>query len=133
MHTIKRKLASDGGFFTGPGAKNITTSQWHVLLMVEKNKDISVKKIASLIGITSSAVTQLINELVKKDYIIRKGKPEDRRSLSIALSNKSKEQIHAIKRQGLNKLIALFDILSDNELKTYCDLNKKIADKILNK
>lgn len=133
MHAIKRKLASEGGYFTGAGTKHITPSQWFVLLMVERNKNIGVKEIAGLTGITSSAATQLINELVKKGYLVRKGKLEDRRALNIMLSGKSKKQIHFMKKQGLKKLIALFDILSDNELATYCELNKKIADKILGK
>lgn len=133
MHAIRRKLASEGGYFSGTQKKRITPSQWFVLLMVERNKNIGVKEIASLTGITSSAATQLINELAKKGYLIRKGKPEDRRALSIILSDKSKKQIHSMKKQGLEKLIALFDILSDNELTAYCELNKKIADKILGK
>jgi len=130
MHAIRRKLASESGYFSGPGAKRIPPSQWFVLLMVERNKNIGVKEIAGLIGITSSAATQLINELVKKGYLMRKGKPEDRRALSIVLSGKSKTQLHSMKKQGLNKLIALFSVLSDNELTTYCELNKKIADNI---
>lgn len=133
MHAIRRKIASEGGYFTDTGAKRITPSQWYVLLMVERNENIGVKEIAGLIGITSSAATQLINELVKKGYIIRKGKLEDRRALSIMLSDKSRKQIRSMKKQGFKKLIALFSILSDNELITYCELNKKIADKILGK
>lgn len=133
MHAIKRKLASEGGYFTGMAAKRITPSQWFVLLMAERNKNIGVKEIAGLTGITSSAATQLINELVKKGYLVRKGKLEDRRALSIVLSDKSKKQIHSMKEQGLKKLIALFGVLSDNELKAYYQLNKKITDKILEK
>lgn len=133
IHAIKRKLSSEGGYFTGTQAKRITPSQWFILLMAERNKNIGVKKIAGLTGITSSAATQLINELVKKGYLVRKGKPEDRRALSIMLSDKSKKQIHFMKKQGLKKLIAIFGILSDDELETYCRLNKKIADKILGK
>ncbi len=133
MHSIKRKLASEGGYFTDVKAKRITPSQWFVLLMVARNKNIGVKEIAGLIGITSSAVTQLISELVKKGYLLRKGKPADRRALSIVLSDKSKKQIHSMKKQGVEKLIAFFSVLSDNELTAYCELNKKIAGNILNK
>lgn len=133
MHAIRRKLASEGGYFKGAGAKRITPSQWYVLLMAERNKNIGVKEIAGLIGITSSAATQLINELVKKGYLIRKGKLEDRRALNIILSDKSKKQIRFMKKEGLKKLIMIFGVLSDNELKAYCQLNKKIADRILGK
>lgn len=133
MHAIRRKLASEGGYFPGTEAKHITPSQWYVLLMVERNENIGVKEIADMTGTTSSAITQLISGLVKKGYLIRKEKPEDRRALRIVLSDKSKTQLHSMKKQGFKKLIAFFDILSDNELTVYCNLNKKIADKILNK
>lgn len=106
----------------------LTHSQMSVLRILQKNEKINIKDIAALLGITSSATTQIVDELVKKDFILRKRNPEDRRTVKLTLSEKSASQFESIKNKGFRELYSLFEALSDDELLAYNVLNKKIID-----
>lgn len=107
----------------------ITHTQWLVLRIVKKNESISIKELARLLRITSSAVTQIVDSLVNKDLLLRKRNPDDRRVLKMALTEKSKNKFDSIKKKSLNSVYTLFDVLNDDDLSNYSELNKKILGK----
>ncbi len=111
----------------------ITPSQGFALRYVAENKSANVKDIAKTLNITSSAATQLIDGLVDKGYLIRKSSLDDRRAIVLSVSLKAKKLFKECKEQGLQKMIKLFDVLTDNELAEYSKLNKKITGSIINK
>jgi DNA-binding MarR family transcriptional regulator len=84
-----------------------------------------------LLNITSSATTQIVDGLVNKELLVRKRNPDDRRTLKIELSEKSKNQFDLIKNKSFKTLSSLFDVLDNDELLKYCELSDKIASKIL--
>ncbi|HRH23366.1 MAG TPA: MarR family transcriptional regulator [Candidatus Magasanikbacteria bacterium] len=127
LHTMKRKLMV--GYIEKKGLM-ITPSQGFVLRFVAEHSLTNVKTIAAALHITSSAATQLIDGLVDKGYLIRKDSPQDRRAISLSLSPKAKKMFKGFKEQGLQKMTELFNVLTDEELKTYATLNKKIFDSI---
>jgi DNA-binding MarR family transcriptional regulator len=104
----------------------ITHSQMVVLRILKKNENINIKDIAGMLGITSSAITQIVNELVKKGFILRKRNPDDRRTLNLVLSEKAIIQFDSIKNKSFSELYSLFEVLSDDELIDYYKLNNKI-------
>ena len=108
--------------------RNLTYSQAWVLRVVKKHDGIGLKEIADLLGITSSAATQLADTLVKRGYLSRKRSPEDRRALKVRLSDQGKKQVDVLQMENLEKL---FDVFDDEELLKYCELNKKIINRIL--
>jgi DNA-binding MarR family transcriptional regulator len=108
--------------------RNLTYSQLWVLNVVKEHDGIKVKEIADLLGITGSAATQLADALVKKGYLSRERSPGDRRALKIRLSDEGKKQVGVPRMKNLEKL---FDVLDDEELLQYCELNKKIINRIL--
>jgi DNA-binding MarR family transcriptional regulator len=131
FHAIRHKLVLDSNSFTGDD--HISLSQLVVLRIVSEYDGISIKEISGKLGITSSAVTQLVDGLVNKGYTRREGSLEDRRSLRVFLSSSGKEKINTLRLKGLKKLYSIFNVLDDEELETYCDLNRKIVDKILSR
>jgi DNA-binding MarR family transcriptional regulator len=108
--------------------RNITYSQAWVLHVVREHDGIGLKEIAGLLGITSSAATQLADTLVKRGYLSRERSPEDRRALKVRLSDQGKKQVDVLQMKNLEKL---FDVFDDEELLKYCELNKKIINRIL--
>ena len=112
---------------------HITHSQWFVLGIIEHNKHVSIKNISEMLGISSSAATQLVNGLVQNGYVVRQDKPEDRRAVQLELSTKGKKQISSLKEKRINEMTKLFDALNDSELETYLRFHKKIISKWLNK
>ncbi len=98
---------------------------------VKKNRNINIKDLANLLGVTSSAATQIVDGLVNKGLLSRKRNPDDRRTLKIELSEKSKNQFDLVKDKSSKTLSSLFDVLDNDELSKYCELNSKIVNKIL--
>ncbi len=108
--------------------RNLTYSQSWVLHIVKEHDGIGVKEIADLLGITSSATTQLADTLVKMGYLTTERSLEDRRSVKVRLSVQGKREVDVLQMKNLEKL---FDIFDDDELLKYCELNKKIINRIL--
>jgi len=125
---IKRKIIGESQL--GLGKCPFTPAQMQILFIVLRQKNISVKEIAEKLAISSSAVVQLIEDLVKSEYLIKTNHPEDHRFVQIAPSEKTITQIKKFKARFLKKVAALFDGLNDNELIQYNRLNKKILKKI---
>lgn len=129
FYAIKHKLSAEMHFYFDK--VHVTHSQWLVLHIVKKQKNISIKDLADLLEITSSAATQLVDGLVNKGLLVRKSNPDDRRALELELSEKSKEQFESIKSKSLKTLASFFNILDNDELSKYWELNNKIAGKVL--
>ncbi len=104
----------------------ITHSQWFALCLINEHKNLGIKEISKILGITSSAATQLVDGLVNSDYVARKTNTSDRRSLQLCLSKKGQKHIKNMKQNYMKTMQVLFKALSDNELKTYLALHKKI-------
>ncbi len=106
--------------------EGITHSQMIVLRIIQNNENTNLKDLAALLGITSSATTQVVNELVKKGYLGRKRNPDDRRVLNLTLTDKTKTQLDSIRNKSFSELYSMFDVLSDDELRDYYRLSNKI-------
>ena len=127
MHSMRHKLMV--GYVTKKEMV-VTPSQGFVLRFVAENNSANVKAIAHALNITSSAATQLIDGLVENGYLVRKGNPDDRRIIALSLSEKAKKLFKNFKEQSLQKMVCLFEALSDEELAQYAELNKKIVEHI---
>lgn len=104
----------------------ISPAQTEVLHLVDVHGPVSVKTIAEKMGVTSSAATQFIEQLVEAGLVKREVDPADRRTTRISLSMERKGRIkkfHDIKRQHFTEVL---QPLSVEELQTYRDLNRKI-------
>lgn len=111
----------------------ITHSQWAVLGVVMEKKEVSVKEIATTLGITSSAATQLVDGLVGNNYLIREADENDRRALKITISDKYKLKMRKMKQQALERFTDMFKALDDKELALYAKLHSKILTKLTKK
>lgn len=104
----------------------ITHSQWYVLCIIEHSKSTSVKDIAQVLGISPSAITQLVDGLVGSGVVTRTEDPNDRRTTQLTISPKGIKQIQAIKKEKMESFATLFESLSDSELTTYHRLQQKL-------
>ena len=128
IYAIRKKII--GEMHLHFNTMQITHSQWVVLHLVKNNVDISIKDIAGMLGITSSATTQIVDTLVNKGCLFRKRNPDDRRVLKVALTEKSTSQLDSVKNKSFDTLSSLFDVLDDDELLKYCVLSSKITGNI---
>ena len=108
----------------------VTRTQWMVLNFIEREGAVSVKDIRLAFGITSSAATQLVSELVKHSHVTKRVDATDKRTAIIRLTPATKKSMARAKRAILSHLLRLFSVLDDREFATYVRLNEKINKKI---
>ncbi len=127
FHTIKRKMSIGVASHCLKGT-HITASQWLVLQHLRKNEKVTIKELAKALSITSSATTQLVESLVQKKYVIKKTSSDDKRALSLSLSEKSKKRMEALRNKRIQYMEHIFDVLTDDEFESYCYLLNKIIE-----
>jgi len=108
----------------------VTHSQWIVLSIIETHKNLGIKEISEMLGITSSATTQLVDALSENGYVQRKISKNDRRSLQLCLSKKEQKSIKKMNAHYIATMKKMFDALTDSELEAYRALHKKILSNI---
>lgn len=110
-----------------PGS-SITPSEWAALSVIYSKEGINTKDIASKLGVTVSAASQILKNLEKNELVRRTIDPVDRRFSHISLSAKSKKTMKAM-QEAINESFAeMFSVLSDEELKTLAKLHKKVSE-----
>ena len=107
----------------------ITPSQWGVVMLIGQRGKVSMKDVAKVLHMTSSAVTQLVDGLVENGYVEREESAEDRRTVMLALTKKTKKQVAKMKGHMVKRFLEVFDVLTDKEFYQFCALQKKISQK----
>lgn len=107
-----------------------THAQWWLLSIIRDNEGIRTGKIAEVLDVSSSAVTQLVNDLEKSDLVERKPSQEDKRILEISLTKEAHIKFVHMHQERAKKLAQLFDTLDDQEFAQYVQLTKKILSHI---
>lgn len=106
---------------------DISKVQCEVLWEIQKGAR-RVADIARALQVTSSAVTQMVNQLVVAGYITRVGSENDRRETVIQLTAKGQNmlrELHAAMQTRAHNIAAA---LTDQELASYIAISHKIAD-----
>ncbi|PVV82728.1 MarR family winged helix-turn-helix transcriptional regulator [Dehalogenimonas alkenigignens] len=125
LHSLKRLMTPEGH---GPSChQELAPSQWLVLHLVSHQEGIGIKDLASHLGITSSAATQVVNGLVNKGFLVRQASPDDRRALCLSLPEKGRRRVEAAKKQRLERIASIFKALSEEELRTFIDLADRVC------
>jgi DNA-binding MarR family transcriptional regulator len=109
----------------------ITPSQWAILSMVLEQGELSNNEVAQGLAITSGAVTQLVDELVKKKYLTRESSEDDRRRLALKIAPKCRPLLIAMKAKAVQRTMAIFSGFTDDEMARYADLSRKFTESIL--
>jgi len=113
-------------------AARITPSQWALLSLVMERGRLSNKEISQTLAITSGAVTQLVDGLVAKRYLIRESSADDHRVLALKVSPKYTRRLNEMKEQALLRTMAIFTTFTDEEMAHYAKLSRKFTECILN-
>ena len=76
--------------------KDITVDQCLILMILDKDAEISQKEVADLIFKDKASITRMIELMVKKDYLKRTIHKEDRRKFNLEITEKGKETLELI-------------------------------------
>lgn len=108
---------------------DMTHSELQIFHLIKQKQGITVKEIAEQLSISPSAVTQVVNKLIEKDFLQKEQSTDDKRSIKLSLSEKSQKIGNKIKKIVFKQLAPIFDTLSDEDLEKYLELNKKLIEK----
>lgn len=118
LQTFRRKIATESQHFS---KGSITPAQATVLFSVKHQDNITIRGLATKLGISKSAVTKLVDELVSKQILSRAVDQTDRRSVCITLSAEGKKHIRKMKSDMEARFVHFFERLDTadlNNLKT---------------
>ncbi len=104
----------------------ITPAQVGILFTVHQEGPQSIKTLSTVLGLSSSAVTQLVDSLVDEKLLTRTEDKVDRRKISVTLTPRGKKKLLAAKKLHLATLTKLLAVLSDREVQELCRLQQKI-------
>jgi len=76
--------------------KDITVDQCLVLIILNKDTNISQNELATLIFKDNASITRMIELMVKKDYLNRTIHKEDRRKFNLQITEKGKKTIELL-------------------------------------
>ena len=105
---------------------NQLTAKQVLLLELISNKVSSTKEIAQQMGVSTSAVSQLLNKLEEKGYITRTVNPKNRREILIAPAQKGKDYFatqEAISRE-IDEMV--YGKLPEEDLQQLASILKKL-------
>ncbi len=96
---------------------NITPVEFKCLRYLLSNTFPQVKELASHMSLTAARVTNLLNSLEKKDYVLRTISSEDRRVIKVKLTNDGQIFANEIQEQYVNYHKEIIESIGDeNEL-----------------
>lgn len=107
--------------------KDITVDQCLVLIILNKDTNISQNELANLIYKDNASITRMIELMVKKDYLNRTIHKEDRRKFNLEITEKGKKTIKLLNPVIQKNRETALNGLSSEEI----DLVDKTLNKII--
>jgi DNA-binding MarR family transcriptional regulator len=95
-------------------------------LVADEPDGIAVKELAEVLGVTSSAITQLVDPLVAHRYLTREADTTDRRSIRIKANAKNARHCALFRTTYMKYMGELFTPLSEKELREFIRLIEKV-------
>lgn len=126
FHSLKRVLEVKSGTCMF-GDYAITNGQWLALHVIARTEDASIKDICSALGVTSSAATQVVNDLVAAKMVEKRASTKDARAVAVSLTPKTKKVLVQFRTGMLQNMSKLFSVLTPEEFDTYRTLHAKLV------
>ncbi len=92
-------------------------SHVQILLLLAKNKQLTMSEISREIHVINSNLTPLVDKLIKLGYLKRQPSKKDRRVVHISLTAGGKKQVEKHKQYAVAYLTEKFEKLDDESLK----------------
>lgn len=104
----------------------LSRGQVSMLFMLLYHPDSSVKQITEFLGITKSAVTQLMDPLVQKSLVSRQNDTNDRRIVRLSLTPSGKKIIKEVNKLKYAGMRSALDTLPSKDLEQLVKIYRKM-------
>lgn len=134
LDEIDRLMAPLGHFFSGRYHERrglgLTYTQMFILRKLSRNPEITMTQLAEALGISTAAMTKVIDQLVQASYLERKRSDVDRRVIILQLTDAGKQIMLETNQTRRNLLKELLSDLPTGDLETLFRIVQKIHDKV---
>jgi len=107
----------------------LNTTEFSVMELLYHKGDQPIQMIGKKVLISSSSITYVVDKLVQKNYVVRKGCPEDRRVTYATLTNAGKEFMDDIFPQHQLVIGEMFEDLEAEDVQETIAFLKRIGHK----
>ncbi|HPD00745.1 MAG TPA: MarR family transcriptional regulator [Acetivibrio sp.] len=107
---------------------SFSKSEIFVILVVDRQGEITMSKIADYINSPMSTATGIVDRLVKKGYLKRERSESDRRVVAIKLTDEGKSLIDEFKKTAFKYIKLIYDSLTDEERVLVMKIFTRIVD-----
>ena len=97
ISSIKRTL--QGQHYRCHDGTNLTSGQLGLLFALKHHGPITANAVAERLSLSPGAISQLIDSLLDRDYIVRSMRTNDRRMYDLSLSPEGQKQVSAIEQE----------------------------------
>jgi len=108
-------------------AQGLSRPQAEALHLLSCRESATIKLMAELLGISSSAATQLTEGLVQRELVSRTEAAHDRRVVEVRLTKAGKAKVTALREASKGYITDLLADLSDKEVVDLLALLRKLA------
>ena len=100
------------------GARELSIPQFRTLNFLSRHKGASLSEVAEHIGLTLPTMSTLVDGLVARNYAIRRTHPDDRRRMTLELSDRGQMILRSAREATQSYLAQLLGTLSAAEQST---------------
>lgn len=125
FHAIRRAYSGASRFSSR--RFGMTFMQASVLMMLMHEHELTISQLAMTLGISRSALSQLLDGLIDRDFIVRTVSNQDRRVAHVALTKRGMEHLKQMRQEGTREMTHMFDQLDDKEIDQIKRITAKLA------
>jgi DNA-binding MarR family transcriptional regulator len=111
MQAIRMEMRRGSG-------SDISIPQFRTLAFIQRNPNSSLSNLADHLGLTLPSVSKLVDGLVKKKIVVRQMSTEDRRRLTLVLTQAGLTIVDSARAGAQASMAKKLDHLLDDELET---------------
>jgi DNA-binding MarR family transcriptional regulator len=109
----------------------IRSSEMGALIFVQKSEEpVTPLMISSFFGISKPSVTDMVNSLIKKEYLSKTPSVEDKRSYTLSVTPRGAELVEATFSEYVRSMELLEEKMGREEFKLFIELLQR-ANKVL--
>lgn len=109
---------------------NLSMSQMGTLFRLRRQGSSGVSQIGSELGISSAAVSQMLERLVQQDLVVRSEAPTDRRTKVIDLTPKGRQMVDEVHNAVRQSILQVMDEMSSDEAQKVNEVLNLIIEKV---
>ena len=106
----------------------ITLPQFLILDFLHRQDESKMSALAHFMGVTTAAMTGIVDRLVRDGFVVRENQTEDRRIIKIKLTSKGAELVKKVNTQRRQMIIKIFGRISEKDRQEYLRILMQIKE-----